>query len=152
MVPEHLQFGGGAAATLLHPLVAVGVLVAIVLIQSLPRKKGIVPFLVAGLMIPWGQVLVVGGMHFTMMRILILFGLARAAWTKARSSEDWFGTGFSGIDQAMVLWLTLTFVVTTLQWMSSEMLVATLGNMVDALGGYLVVRFSFPTAPRSGLP
>ena len=147
MVPEHLQFGGGAAATLLHPLVAVGVLVAIVLIQSLPRKKGIVPFLVAGLMIPWGQVLVVGGMHFTMMRILILFGLARAAWTKARSSEDWFGTGFSGIDQAMVLWLTLTFVVTTLQWMSSEMLVATLGNMVDALGGYLVVRFFIPDGP-----
>src|ERR1700753_2482255 len=103
MVPEPLQFGGGATSTFLHPLVAVGVVIAIVLILSLPRGKGIAPFLLAVLMIPWGQVLVVGGVHFTMMRILILVGLARGVWTKARSSEGWFGTGFSGIDQAMVL-------------------------------------------------
>jgi hypothetical protein len=95
-------------------------------------------------MIPWGQVLVVGGMHFTMMRILILAALARGVWTKARSSEVWFGTGFSGIDQAMVLWLALSYIVVTLQWMNSEMLIASLGNMVDALGGYLVVRFFIP--------
>jgi hypothetical protein len=144
MVPEHLQFGGGATSTFLHPLVAVGVVIAIVLILSLPRGKGIAPFLLAVLMIPWGQVLVVGGVHFTMMRILILVGLARGVWTKARSSEGWFGTGFSGIDQAMVLWLTFTFIVTTLLWMSSDMLIATLGNLVDALGGYLVVRFFIP--------
>ena len=144
MEPTNIRFGGGATATLLHPLVAVGVVIAIVLILSLPRKKGIVPFLFAVLMIPWGQVLVVGGMHFTMMRILILAGLARGAWTKARSSEGWFGTGFSGIDQAMGLWVTLSLIVVTLQWMNSSMLIASLGNLVDALGGYLVVRFFIP--------
>ena len=141
MVPEHLQFGGGATASVLHPLVAVGVLIAIVLMLTLERKKAMVPFLVAGLMIPWGQVLVIGGMHFTMMRILILAGLARGVWSKAKSSEGWFGTGFNGIDQAMVLWLTFSYVIVTLQWMNSEMVIASLGNLVDALGGYLVVRF-----------
>ena len=131
-------------ATFLHPLVAVGVLTAIVFIFVLPRKKAIAPFLFAVLMIPWGQVLVIGGMHFTMMRILILAGLARAAWSKASSSENWFPAGFSGIDQAMVPWLAFSFIVVTLQWMNPGMLIASLGNLVDALGGYLVLRFFMP--------
>ena len=144
MEPEHLQFGGGASATMLHPLVAVGVLIAIALILRLPRQKAITPFLFAVLMIPWGQVLVIGGIHFTMMRILILAGLARAVWSKASSSESWFPAGFNGIDQAAVLWLTCSFIIVTLQWMNRDMLIASLGNLVDALGGYLAVRFFVP--------
>ena len=144
MEPTNNRFGGGASATLLHPLVAVGVLVAIVLILTLPRKKAIVPFLFAALMIPWGQVAVIGGVHFTMMRILILAGLARAAWFKASSSESWFATEFSGIDQATVLWTVSAFIVITLQWMNAQMLIASLGDFVDALGGYLVLRFLMP--------
>jgi hypothetical protein len=144
MEPKHNRFGGGAAATLLHPLVAVGVLIAIVLILTLPRKKGIVPFLFAVLMIPWGQVLVISGVHFTMMRILILAGLARAAWSKASSSESWFVTGFSRIDQAMALWIVFGFIVITIQWMNPQMLIAQLGDFLDALGGYLVLRFFIP--------
>ncbi|HTZ75091.1 MAG TPA: hypothetical protein VMB47_14305 [Candidatus Aquilonibacter sp.] len=144
MEPEHIRFGGGAAATMLHPLVAVGVLIAIVLILKLPREKAIVPFLFAVLTIPWGQVAVIGGVHFTMMRILILAGLARAIKSKASSSERWFATGFSRIDQAVVLWLAFLFIVNTLQWMNPQMLIAQLGDFLDALGGYLVVRFFVP--------
>ena len=46
---------------ILHPLVAVGMLIAIVLILLLPRKKAIAPFLLAFFNIPLGQVLVLGG-------------------------------------------------------------------------------------------
>jgi hypothetical protein len=144
MVPEHLQFGGGASASLLHPLVAVGALVAVVLLLTLPRDKAITPFLLAVMMTPWGQVLVLGGVHFTVIRILILAGLARGIWTKLRSSEKWFETGFSGIDLAAVLWLSFSCIVVTLQWMNSSMLVASSGNLVDSLGGYLVLRFLIP--------
>src|SRR5579863_10244307 len=141
MEPVNNRFGGGASATLLHPLVAVGVLIAIVLILTLPRKKAIVPFLFAVLMIPIGQVVVIGGVHFTMMRVLILAGLARAAWSKVSSSENWFVTGFSAIDQVVVLWTVSAFIVITLQWMNTQMLIASMGDFVDALGGYLVLRF-----------
>jgi len=144
MVPAHLQFGGGLTATFLHPLVAVGVLIAIVLIFTLPRKKVIAPFLFAVLMIPWGQQLVIGDVHFTMMRILILAGLARAAWSKSSSLENWFPGGFSGIDQAAMLWLAFSFIIVTLQWMNAGMLMASLGGLIDALGGYLVLRFFIP--------
>jgi hypothetical protein len=144
MEPANNRFGGGATATLLHPLVAVGMLIAIVLILTVPRKTGIVPFLFAVLMIPIGQVVVIGGVHFTMMRILILAGLARAAWPKASSSESRFVTGFSAIDQVVVLWTVSAFIVITLQWMNAQRLIASLGDFVDALGSYLVLRFLIP--------
>ena len=40
MEPEHLRFGGGATETMLNPLVAVWMLIAIVLILTLPRRAG----------------------------------------------------------------------------------------------------------------
>ena len=76
MQPENLHFGGGATATMLHPLVAVGMLIAIVLILTLPRDKAIAPFLLAYFTIPVDQVLVVG-VHLTMHQILILTVLGR---------------------------------------------------------------------------
>jgi hypothetical protein len=144
MEPGHNRFGGGATATLLHPVVAVGMLIAIVLILTLPRKKAIVPFLLAFFTIPVGQVVLVGGMHFTMMRILILAGLLRAVRFKASSSGRWFPAGFTRIDQVVVLWTVSAFVVISLQWMNSQMFIASLGSFLDALGGYLVVRFLIP--------
>jgi hypothetical protein len=120
---------------------AVWMLIAIVLILTLPRKKAIAPLFLAILTIPTGQVLLVGGLHFTMLRILVLVGLVRAAIFKASSSGRWFATGFNPIDQVVVLWTVSAFVVATIQWMSAQMLIASLGNLVDALGGYVVVRF-----------
>ncbi len=119
-------------------------LIAIVLILTLPRNKAIVPFLLAIFAIPTGQVVLVGGVHFTMVRILILVGLLRAFRLKASSSGRWFATGFSPIDQVVVLWTVSTFIVITLQWMDPQMLVARVGDFLDTLGGYLVVRFFIP--------
>jgi hypothetical protein len=144
MEPVHNRFGAGAAATLLHPVVAVWMLIAIVLILTLPRKKAIVPFLLAIFTIPIGQVLLVGGVHFTMMRLLILAGLLRAAKSKTSSSERWFSAGFSPIDQVVVLWTVSAFIVISIQWMNAQMLIASLGSFLDALGGYLVLRFFIP--------
>jgi hypothetical protein len=141
MEPGRIRFGGGASATLLHPVVAVWMLIAIALILTLPRKKAIVPFLLAVFTIPTGQVLVVGGAHFTMVRILILVALARAVRLKAPSSGGWLPTPFNSIDLVVVLWTVSAFVVISLQWMNTQMLITSLGNFLDALGGYLVLRF-----------
>ena len=141
MEPGHIRFGGGASASLLHPVVAVWMLVAIALILTLPRKNAIVPFLLAVFTIPIGQVVLVGGIHFTVIRILILVGLIRAIRFKTSSSGRWFATGFNSIDQVMVLWTVAAFLVISIQWMNAQMLIASLGNFLDSLGGYLVVRF-----------
>ena len=79
MQPKNFQFGGGAAGTVLHPLVALAMLIALVLILVLPRRKAIAPFLLAFFTIPLGQVLVLGGIHLLMHQILILTVLGRMA-------------------------------------------------------------------------
>lgn len=75
---------------MLHPLVALAMLVAIGLILGVPRKKAIVPFLLAFFTIPVGQVLVLGGVHLTMHQILILTVLGRMAAFKSSPSEKKF--------------------------------------------------------------
>ena len=95
---EHYAFGGGASATQLHPLVAVWMLIAIVLILTLPRQKAIIPFLLAFFTIPLAQVIVVGGLHFPVVRVLILVGLIRMVVRGKAASGDKFPGGFNSID------------------------------------------------------
>ena len=78
MGPEHLKFGGGAAASAYHPLVLLAVLLAGIILCSGSRQRAVVAFLLAGMLIPTDQVLVLGTIHFPMLRILALFGLGRS--------------------------------------------------------------------------
>ena len=141
MEPQNIRFGGGATETLLHPLVAVWMLIAIVLILTFPRKKAITPFLLAVFTIPVGQVVVLGGLHFTVLRILILAGLARVATFRGLSRGGKFPGGFNAVDQVVVLWTISALTILSLQWMRMDALIHNLGDFLDALGGYLVVRF-----------
>jgi hypothetical protein len=143
MAPENLRFGGGSAESAIHPLVAVFLLIAILLILILPRGKAIIPFLLAFFTIPVGQVLVLGGFHFTALRVLILAGLARRI-SFGKSSGGKFPGGFSGLDWAVVLWSVSAVVAFWLEFMERQAFVNGLGTLVDTLGGYLVVRSLIP--------
>jgi hypothetical protein len=142
--PAHQRFGGGAAETVLHPLVAVWLLIAIVLILGLPRRRVITPFLLSFFTIPIGQVLVLGGVHFTALRILILVVLIRMAVSLASSSEIAFAGGFNGLDRLTVLWSLAGPIIFSLQWMEKGAFVAALGDLIDGFGCYLAVRFLIP--------
>jgi len=144
MEPEHQRFGGGATETLLHPLVAVWLLIAVVLILVLPRGKVIVPFLLSFFSIPVGQVVLVGGLHFTVLRILILVGLARMAISGGSSSGGAFPGGFNTLDRLTVLWAFFGPIIFSIQWMETQAFIAAMGDLVDGLGCYLVVRFLIP--------
>jgi hypothetical protein len=144
MEPAHLRFGGGATETMLHPLVALWMLIAIVFVLILPRDKAITPFLIACFTIPVGQVVVLGGLHFTVLRILILAGLARRATGGRSSSGGKFAGGFNDVDRFVVLWTVSALTILSFQWMEMQALIHNLGDFVDALGGYLVVRFLIP--------
>ena len=48
-----------------------------VLIWTLPRRKAVLPLLITACYMPLGQMLVVGGMHFQLFRILLLVGWCR---------------------------------------------------------------------------
>ncbi len=141
MEPEKFRFGGGAADTLLNPLVAVAMLIVIALIFTLPRRKVITPFLLGSLMIPLGQVVVLAGIHFTVLRILIIAALIRRAIPNGSSSEGKFPGGFNGIDRMVILWAVWVEVMCSLQFMQTLVLIHNLGDFLDMFGGFLVVRY-----------
>jgi len=142
MVPEHHEFGGGSPVTVLHPLVAVGMLIAIVLIFLLPRRRAVIPFLLAYFTIPDGQVLVLAGIHFTMHQILIFTVLARMAGFRGAGGR--FAGGFNALDRVVVLWAVSAFIIPCVQWMEGQAIIKSLGDLVINLGGYLAVRFLIP--------
>jgi hypothetical protein len=144
MKPQSFRFGGGLSDTVLHPFIAVAMLIAVGLIVVLPRKKAIAPFLLAFFTIPFGQVLVLGGMHFTMLQILILTVLGRMAAFRGSSSEKRFAGGFNALDRVVVLWSLSALIIFFLEFMDMQALVKGLGDLVVSLGGYLAARFLIP--------
>lgn len=145
MVPEHLRFGGGVGETALSPIVAVYLLIAILLIFYLPRSKAIAPFLIAFFTIPIGQVVVLGGLHFTALRVLILAGLAkRLTFRKSSVEGGKYPGGFSKLDLVVVLWSVSALVAFCLEFREMAAWINGAGDLLDKLGGYLVVRSFIP--------
>jgi hypothetical protein len=126
----------------LHPLVAVWVLIAIVLILSQPRTKAIVPFSLTYFTVPFEQVLVLGGIHFTMHQMLILTVLVRMV--TFRGVKGKFSGGFNALDSVAVLWTLSVLIIFLLQWTEMQAFIKGLGDLVVSLGGYLAARFLIP--------
>ena len=133
-----MRFGGGAEATFLHPLVAVAMLLAIILVLCLPRKYVIVPLLLSFFCIPKGQVVVLAGLHFNVFRILILTALVR--WAMLRRSAQ-LTCGFNSLDRAVTLWAVSLMVIYSFQYMQLQAFIMCLGQLIDSLGSYFVLRF-----------
>jgi hypothetical protein len=110
------------------------------LIFTRPRNQVIVPFLLGCLTIPMQQVVVLGGQHFTPVRILIIAALIR----RATLGGGKFPGGFNGVDRMVILWAISLQTIVSLQWMEMQSFIHNLGDLLDILGGYLVVRFFIP--------
>ncbi|MGD1078801.1 MAG: hypothetical protein ABR881_10820 [Candidatus Sulfotelmatobacter sp.] len=115
---------------------------AIVLIFLLPRKRIIVPLLLAIFLIPQGQVVVLAGVHFTAAKILFVAGLIR--WAIAKRSERSLPGGFNRIDWVFLGFATLNTAIFSVQWMQSQAFIKSLGDLLNILGGYFVLRFAIP--------
>jgi hypothetical protein len=140
MEPQNLRFGGGATDTVLNPLMALVMGVALILIVCLPRKYAIAPMILGIFTVPINQVLVIGGVHFTIMRILILAGLTR--WGRSRRIQPTgvFAGGFNSIDRVFALFALLYLITSSLDWMEVSAVIKGLGTFLDGLGGYFVLR------------
>jgi hypothetical protein len=140
--PDHIQFGGGVSETILNPLVLLLVLIAGVLICFLPKNRIVIPFLTLAILIPTDQVLLVGSLHFPVMRILALFGLVRISWAKLTSKGPVFSGGINGIDIAFIVLSLFTALNGILLWRELPAIVFQFGNLYAALGIYLLLRFA----------
>lgn len=140
MQPEHLKFGGGAASSAFNPVVLLVVLIVGILILVREHKQVIAPFLVASIMIPMDQVVVIGPLHFPMLRVLLLFGMVRMARAKISSKTAVFSGGITRLDK-VVIWFEL-FTVTNalLLWRDGGMFVRQAGDLFTLFGIFFLMR------------
>ena len=113
---------------------------AIVFMFLLPRRLAVVPLLLATFAIPLGQVVVIGGIHFTVLRIITIFGLIRWLALDRGSEMGGLAGGFNSIDRTFVLCAFSGAVSFTLLYLDAQALTNRLGFLLDAIGGYFLLR------------
>ena len=132
--------GGGATVTTLHPAVGIALLVSIVLIFALPRRAVIIPVLLSIFLIPMGQVIVWGGMHFPVSRIILIAACLRASVMFLESKSESLAGGFNSVDKAFIVWGCCYAVFFVLQWNEMQAVINRAGFVVDGFGGYFLLR------------
>lgn len=142
MQPGSNNFGGGVAGSVLHPVVAVAMILGVIGILLLPRKSAVAAFLLVIFLAPYGQELYVGGVHVFVPRILILAGWARIAWTKLSSKDEIFAGGLTSVDKAFFFWAIFrAFANILIVRGDVGAIVYQSGFLWDALGGFFLLRF-----------
>ncbi len=140
MEPQNLRFGGGVQHTFLSPVVLLAILIAGVVICVCDRRKALPAFLLAAILVPPDQVLLLAGIHFPMLRILAIFGFVRLLRDKFSRNESIFSGGLNIIDKAIIALSLFTLINGMLLWRVWAQLVFQLGNLVSAFGLYFLLR------------
>jgi hypothetical protein len=135
---QQLNFGGGVSRTFMSPVALLCIVIAGILVWRLPRSKAIVPFLAACLLIPTDQVLLLGSLHFPMLRVMALIGLSRVIWARVKARHKLFN---NGMDTATVVFAVFTLVNGILLWRLPAQLIYQFGNLCDIFGLYLTIRY-----------
>ena len=129
------DLGHGAAETILHPVVAIAVVVAIVYMLWRPRKNVIVPLLLGIFLIPRGQVVVLAGIHLYIRLILVLCGFIRVVTGRFQ-----FAGGLNKIDKFFMAWVTYrVFAGVITNWPNGTM--EQLYFLVQAVCAYFLMRY-----------
>jgi hypothetical protein len=139
--PDNFRFGGGAADTILHPIVMFAMLIAVILAFILPRKYLVVPFILSTFLIPQGQQLVMGGFHVFALRIIVLAGVVRMIFSKRSPAGNLLADGVNSVDILFFLWVTLHAIAFTLLYRATGAIVNQVGYLWDCLGSYVILRF-----------
>ena len=137
---NHAVFGGGATDTVLHPLVLVVMLIAIGVIIGASRRAALAAMLLTVFLAPLGQVVLLGGVHFTVLRIIILAGLVRLFRDRSKLAKS-SRAHLERIDRLFIYWAICRAVVFMLLWLQRDAVINQCGLLVDSLGGYFVLRW-----------
>src|SRR5579871_3816117 len=136
--PQNLRFGGGVSGTVLNPAVLFVILAAGALICFWPRRRAMVPFLLASILVPMDQVLLIGSLHFPMLRLLVLFGFIRIIKDKLFSKARIFSGGINKIDIAVILLTVFIALNSILLFQESGAVINQLGNLYTVFGVYFL--------------
>jgi hypothetical protein len=143
--PENYKYGGGAAGTILHPLILVAMILALLLILFLPRKYVIAPFVFMAFLTPLGQQLYIAGVHLFVLRIVILVAFIRALAKRSAPEEPRLAGGWNGVDSAFTVYVVADAVCMVALFRDTAVLVNQVGYLWDFLLAYFALRFLIRT-------
>ncbi|MDR3763324.1 MAG: hypothetical protein P4M01_04440 [Acidobacteriota bacterium] len=133
-LPENYYFGGGGD-TFLTPAALLLLLLAVVALLMLPRRYVVVPLLVAGVLLPFNNTLVIGTIHLPVLRLLLLAGWARVAMQK-----DLRLPRMNLLDKAVLVWGLSNAICYSLLWSSLSAAANRVGFLWTQLGTYFLLR------------
>jgi hypothetical protein len=106
------------------------------LMVIVPRKYALAPVLILTCFMPMAQQLVLGGLHFPMLRILMIFG-----WLRLLVRQELRKIEFNSIDWAVLIWLVVSVTNYSILWGTTEALVNRLGHAYNVIGTYFMFRY-----------
>jgi hypothetical protein len=121
-------------STSLAPLGMLFLAVMTVLTFVLPRRLAFLPLLATVCYMPLGQQMIIGGLHFPILRLLILTGVVRVI-----SRGEWHGLAWNRMDKVFLWWAVLSVVLGTLSRLTPGVFVNRLGAFYYAVGIYFLV-------------
>lgn len=128
-------FGEVGGETLIHPVGLTAVLVLGVIMLVVPRRWAVLPMMAIACFIPSAQRIVLFNLDFTLLRIMVAFGVLRLLVREEHDNFQW-----KPIDKAMLWYVFIATIVYTVQVGTFAALVNRLGFAFDALGLYFLFR------------
>ncbi|MFB3924907.1 MAG: hypothetical protein ACE14T_02545 [Syntrophales bacterium] len=135
MEKELLLKYGGYGQTTIHPLI-IGIVFAVaVLIFIVPRRYVIIPFILAVVLIPMYQEIVVAGINLFVLRILLFVG-----WLRVLVRQEMRPIGWNRMDSIVTALAVSSIVTFTIMWGTWGAFVNRLGMAYDLIGSYFLIR------------
>ncbi|MCU0609281.1 MAG: hypothetical protein MUF22_05895 [Chitinispirillaceae bacterium] len=119
----------------------IGIILAMaVLMPFVPRNWVLVPLFMTATYVTLGQFLTIGTAHFTMIRILVIFGFIRVF-----ARGEYRGFRPTTLDTAVALWTVAAISAYTLLWGTTHAFVNRMGFCLDSTGVYFLCRIYLRT-------
>lgn len=121
--------------TTLHPLGLLATVVLGLAVLLVRRERVTFALLAMACFVAPAQRIVVAGLDFSLMRLVVLFGLARVGLRR-----EYAGLRLGPMDWCFVAWALVSATAYVLLHGTTAAIVLRLGGLYDAFGGYFLVR------------
>jgi hypothetical protein len=125
----------GLHVTYLTPIGVVFTALMCLLLLVVPRRFSVLPILLTACYMTFGEQIIVLGLHFTILRVLVVVGYVRVMFRREYPPQNWHR-----LDRAVALWSVASITFFTILWGSPAATINRLGVAVDTAGLYFLFR------------
>jgi hypothetical protein len=126
----------------MHPVVLALTILTCLAILLLPRRHIFAPLILMSILLPVGEELYWGGLHFYSTRLMAIVAIVRLSYSKWGLEERILPGGFLPIDQAVYLLVFYKAVVFSLRVHAMEAVINQVAAVIDVCSFYTIFRYS----------